>query len=205
MKPNPIRSVLVATDLTPASDDVLGSAARLARATGARLHVIHAFDLEPSGYPGIDGTAPTFQGRIAEAHQRLNTQLAHTLPKGMQVASREIVIYAAHRAIVERAAAVQADVIVLGPHRDRSAGLLGTTADRVIRSASCPCLIVRRPLKLPLRRVLVPIDLSEPAAGALAAALEWCERLGPADADLLLPPVQLDVVHVIPRFLDCDE
>jgi nucleotide-binding universal stress UspA family protein len=52
--------------------------------------------------------------------------------------------------------------------------------------------------------VLVPIDLSDPAVGALAAALGWCGRLGPADAELLLPPVQLDVVHVIPRFLDCD-
>lgn len=205
MKPNPIRSVLAATDLTPASDDVLGSAARLARAAGARLHVIHAFDLELSAYPGIDGAAPTFPGRIAEARERLDAQLAHTLPKGMRAESREVVIYAAHRAILERAVAVRADVVFLGPHRDRSAGLLGTTADRVIRSAPCPCLVVRRPLQLPLRRVLVPIDLSDPAAGALTAALGWCERLGPADAELLLPPVQLDVVHVIPRFLDCDE
>ncbi|HEX6374017.1 MAG TPA: universal stress protein [Longimicrobium sp.] len=205
MRPNPIRSVLAATDLTPASDDVLGSAARLARAAGARLHVIHAFDLELSAYPEIDGSAPTFPGRIAEAHERLDAQLAHTLPEGMEADSREIVIYVAHRAILDRAAQVQADVIVLGPHRDRSAGLLGTTADRVIRSAPCPCLVVHHPLTLPLRRVLVPIDLSDPAAGALATALGWCERLGPADAALLLPPVQLDVVHVIPRFLDCDE
>ena len=136
VRPNPIRSVLAATDLTPASNDVLGSAARLAQAAGARLHVIHAFDLELSAYPGIDGAAPTFPGRIAQAHERLDAQLAHTLPERMEAASREIVIYAAHRAILERAEAVGADVIVLGPHRDRSAGLLGTTADRVIRSAS---------------------------------------------------------------------
>jgi universal stress protein E len=205
VKPNPIRSVLAATDLTPASDDVLASAARLARAARARLHVIHAFDLELSPYPDVDGRAPTFPGRIAQAHERLDAQLARARPGRTTVASLEVVIYAAHRAILERAAAVQADVVVLGPHRDHAAGLLGTTADRVVRSAPCPCLVVRRPLEIPLRRVLVPIDLSDPAAGALAAAIGWCERLGPADAELLLPPVQLDVVHVIPRFMDCDE
>jgi universal stress protein E len=200
VKPNPIRSVLAATDLTPASDDVLGSAARLARASGARLHVIHAFDLELSAYPGIDGSAPTFQGRIAEAEERLGRQLARTLPEGMQASSRELVIYVAHRAIVDRAAQVQADVIVLGPHRSRTSGLLGTTADRVIRSAPCPCLVVRRPLELPLWRVMVPMDLSPPSLGALDTALEWVDGLGAGTGDLPIPAAGVEVVHVIPRF-----
>jgi nucleotide-binding universal stress UspA family protein len=201
VKPNPIRSVLAATDLTPASDDVLGSAARLARASGARLHVIHAFDLELSAYPDIDGSAPTFQGRIAEAEERLGRQLERTLPEGMQASSREIVIYVAHRAIVDYAAQVQADVIVLGPHRSPGAGVLGTTADRVIRTAPCPCLVVRRPLELPLWRVLVPMDLSAPALGALDMALGWVDALGAGTAELPISTVELDVVHVIPRFV----
>lgn len=201
VKPNPIRSVLAATDLTPASDDVLGSAARLARASGARLHVIHAFDLELSAYPGIEGSVPTFQGRIAEAEERLGRQLARTLPEGMEASSREVVIYVAHRAIVDRAAQVQADVIVLGPHRNRTSGLLGTTADRVIRSAPCPCLVVRRPLELPLWRVLVPMDLSAPAGRALDTALGWVDGLGAGNGDLPVSAAEVEVVHVIPRFL----
>lgn len=200
VKPNPIRSVLAATDLPPGSDDVLGSAARLARASGARLHVIHAFDLELSAYPGIDGSAPTFQGRISEAEERLARQLARTLPGGMEVASREIVIYVAHRAIVDRAAQVQADVIVLGPHRSRTSGLLGTTADRVIRSAPCPCLVVRRPLELPLWRVMVPMDLSPAALGALDTALGWVDGLGAGSGDPPIPAAEVQVVHVIPPF-----
>ncbi|HEX2209093.1 MAG TPA: universal stress protein [Longimicrobium sp.] len=202
MQPNSIRSVLAATYLTPASDDVLGGAARLARATDARLHVIHAFDLELSAYPGVEGGAPTFQGRMAQAEERLSAQLGQTVPGGMEAASREIVIYTAHRAILERAAQVRADVIVLGAHRHRGAGLLGTTADRVIRAATCPCLVVRRPLGLPLRRVLVPVDLSAPARGALAEALRWSEALGAADPDLPLARVEVEVVHVMPRALE---
>ena len=39
-----IRSILVATDLTPASDEVVRAAAGIAAARGADLHLLHAFD-----------------------------------------------------------------------------------------------------------------------------------------------------------------
>src|SRR5690606_15872693 len=103
-----------------------------------------------------------------------------------EVASREVEIYVAHKAILDRAAAVEADLIVIGPHRRRAVGdaFLGSTADRVIRSAGAPCLVVRGPLSLPLRRVVVPIDLSEPAQRALDAALRWSDALRPHEDDL---------------------
>ncbi|HEX7243092.1 MAG TPA: universal stress protein, partial [Longimicrobiaceae bacterium] len=94
--------------------------------------------------------------------------------------------------------------LVLGPHRTRPVGdrFLGTTADRVSRSAAAPCLVVRGELRLPLHRVLVPFDLSEPARGALDAALGWLDAFGARDSASGLPDVQLDVVHVIPRLLE---
>jgi nucleotide-binding universal stress UspA family protein len=195
-----IHAVLAATDLTEGSDEVLRAAAALADAAGASLHVVHAFDLDLTAYPELDGT-PTFQGRIARAEEALAAQLARTVPDGAGAASRQVVVYVAHRAILDRAAEVRADVIVLGPHRGRAHAdrLLGTTADRVIRSAACPCLVVRGPLALPLRRVVVPLDLSDPARGALATAAGWVEAFGAGDPDLALPDVELDVVHVVPR------
>ena len=200
MQPTPILNVLAATDLTAASDEVLRSAAALASAMGARLHVIHAFDLELLAYPELDEALPTFPDRIAQAETALARQLQRALPAGFEAASLQVVIYVAHRAILDRAADVRADVIVLGPHR-RAPGdrLLGTTADRVIRSAACPCLVVRAPLSLPLRRVVAPLDLSDPARGALSAALGWIVALGASDPDLALPDAELDVVHVVPR------
>jgi nucleotide-binding universal stress UspA family protein len=44
-------------------------------------------------------------------------------------------------------------------------------------------LIAAQPLRLPLERVLVPIDLSETARGALLVGLSWASalRAGPAD------------------------
>lgn len=201
-----LRSVLAATDLGPSGAAVLRAAAQLAAAAGAELHVVHAFDLDLAAYPEAHPDRPTFQGRIAGAQAQLAAQLREALPGGAEAASREVVIFTAHRAILDRAGQVRADVIVLGPHRGSGVAsrVLGTTADRVIRSAKCPCLVVRAPLALPLRRVVVPLDLSDPARGALETALAWTDAVGRRDPGGALE-AELDVVHVVPRLFESGE
>ena len=53
-----------------------------------------------------------------------------------------------------------ADLLVIGAHRGPSleAKILGTTADRLIRAAEVPCLIVRHEVPIPARLIGVPID-----------------------------------------------
>jgi nucleotide-binding universal stress UspA family protein len=46
-----------------------------------------------------------------------------------------------------------------------------------VARAFAPCLVTARPLRLPLERVLAPIDLSETARGALLVALSWASAL----------------------------
>lgn len=198
-----IESILVATDLTEVSDEVLRAAAALAALTGAKLHVLHAFDFQALPYSDAYLARATFQGRIDDAKRALDEQIHRTVPSAVNVASRDVVIFVAHRAILEHAEAVGADLIVLGPHRQRARGdaFLGSTADRVIRTADVPCLVVRGPLSLPLRRVMVPLDLSSPALGALDVALEWSEALRPNEDDEPLGP-RVTVLHVIPRVFD---
>jgi nucleotide-binding universal stress UspA family protein len=98
---------------------------------------------------------------------------------------------------------VSADLVVLGPHR--KGGLeqrfLGSTADRVVRSADVPCLVVRCHLNLPLRRVVVAVDLSDPAREALDLALDWGWQLGAGDAPSVGPALDVHVVHVLPAAL----
>src|SRR5690606_320093 len=105
--------------------------------------------------------------------------IGRTVPSGVTVASREVVIFLAHKAIVARALDVSADLIVLGSHRARTGdAILGSTADRVIRTAAVPVLILRGRLSLPLRSVVAPVDLSEPARAALDQAVSWTAALG---------------------------
>jgi len=195
-----VGSILAATDLTEGSDVVLRAAGWLARALCAELHVVHALEFPFADFPGLRGTTASFRDRAGEAVEFLDEQIARTLPPGTVAASRQVLIRRAPRAIFDRAREVEADLVVLGPHRSRGRadGFLGTTADRVIRSSDTPCLIVRENLSLPLRRVVVPLDLSEPSRGALDLALAWSGALGASDPDSGLPGTELQVMHVIP-------
>jgi nucleotide-binding universal stress UspA family protein len=191
-------AILAATDLTPASDEVLRAAGAVAARTGATLHVLHAFDLPPA-----EGeTAPaTFGDRIERAEREMERQVARCVPQDVAVGSRKLDIYAAHRAILDRAVDVGASLVVLGPHRrgGMALGVLGTTAERVLHGARVPVLVVRGAMRLPLRAVLAPQDASERAGGALEVGLCWAAALGAHDADPPLPAVEVEILHVVAR------
>ncbi|HEU0013018.1 MAG TPA: universal stress protein [Longimicrobium sp.] len=193
------RSILAATDLTPACRPVLRAAGELALRSGGELHVVHAFDFPPSPYLEDTERPDSFLGRIADAERALRVQVLEAVPAGVRLGELRVEIYAAHRAVAYWAAAVEADVVVIGPHvrRDLELPFLGGTADRLLRTLEAPCLVVRGPLRLPLRRVLVPMDASEWARAALQVGLAWAGSLG----DEAEGPVSVDVLHVAPREL----
>jgi nucleotide-binding universal stress UspA family protein len=172
-----LRTLLAATDLTDASLHAVRIAAELARLAGARLHVVHAA-AEPDAEAGR-----VLAGRLREVG---------VMPE--RLASVRVEREPAHAAVVRRADEVEADAIVLGPHGGDG---LGSTADRVVRTAGVPCLVLPGPLRLPLGRVLAPVDLSAASRGSLLAALTWTSALrrraahGPGATELC-------VLHVAP-------
>ena len=198
-----IGTILVGSDLTEASDAVVAAAAGIAAGQGAALHILHAFDIPSRAAPaqGPEGRA-SFPERIARAEEALDRQIERVVtPAGAKVGSRRVEIFVAHRAITDAAEGLGADLIVVGAHSHKRMGdeLLGSTADRVVRAANVPCLVVRAPLALPLRRVIAPVDRSRAALGALEVALEWTGVLGAEGG------ASLTVLHVLPRALDIPE
>lgn len=190
----PIRRILVATDLSPRSDALVRAGAALAATVGAELHLLYSFELTSA--PGESAPA-TFPERVAQAEQALRDQVERAVPSQVEVASGEVVIYAAHKAILDRAEAVSADLIVLGAHRKRATGdvLLGTTADRVVRTSPVPVLVMRGELRFPLGRVVAPIDLAHPARESLDYAAWWASSLGrSADGG---EQTELRILHVV--------
>jgi nucleotide-binding universal stress UspA family protein len=200
MKALEIRSILVATDLLNTSDAVVASAHALAERSGADLHVLTALEIPTLPYPGT-GTVIDFQRQIHDARRALLDQVKRALPPGAEVASHSVAVDPAPRAILARAEEVAADLIVIGPHRPRAfrGPILGNTADRILRSSRVPVLVLSDPLPLPLRTVVAPVDLSDPARGALDQAFVWSASLGDTDTDSGLPGVGLRVIHVIPK------
>jgi len=191
-----IRSILVATDLTEASDPVVRAASALVGVAGAELHVVHALELPVLPYSGPDRAVAQIEGRRAAAEEGVLEQCARAAPNAAPAASVEVVAGPVYAAVLERADAVDADLIVLGPHRLRPFAdrLIGSTADRVIRTSHVPCLLVRGAFDLPLRRVMVPTDLSDASNAAIEVALRWAGSLGAADSG-----AAVQVMHIVPR------
>jgi nucleotide-binding universal stress UspA family protein len=77
--------------------------------------------------------------------------------------------------IVEHAQSLAADLIVMGTHGRGGMAhlLLGSVAERIVRTAACPVLTIRSAVRQPIRRILVPTDFSATSD----AALEWAELL----------------------------
>lgn len=165
-----LRTVLVATDHTPASDAALETARRLVEASGATLHVAHV------AAPDTPAEArQTADGALGRAGPTARQQRYHML-NGDPAAQ-----------ISGLANRLDADLIVLGRHGDagshRPGRKLGSTAYAVITTSAAPCLVVRRALDLPLRRALVATDFSEAARGALLVGLSWTSALRSREAD----------------------
>jgi nucleotide-binding universal stress UspA family protein len=168
-------TVLVATDLDRSSDAALQTAQRLASAAGASLHVIHV---------GV-GPTDTVRRVLRRAGVVADESKIHVLPG----APAETI-----RLLADR---ITADVTVVGPHRkrrDARDAALGGTASAVVAGAYAPCLVVTHPLRLPVERVLVPIDLSDTARGALLVGLSWASALRGPSIDK--QPTTLTAVHV---------
>ena len=170
-----LRTVLVATDLTTTSHLALEAGRKLAAASGASLHVAHV--APPGDQPAPDdvasaGHAHGLRAAISHGDAPASDERFHMLTGEPAVA------------IASLASSIGADLIILGRHRDSTPGeRVGSTAYAVIAHASAPCLVIKRPLALPLWRVLVATDFSETARGALVVALAWASALrarGPA-------------------------
>jgi nucleotide-binding universal stress UspA family protein len=155
-----LNTVLVAVADDDASRAGVRAAAALAKSAGAALHAVHV----------TDDSAVTPETVTKSALDGVDARL-HIVPGSVGNSIR---------ALADR---LQADVIVLGPHRgDAHAGrdgALGATALAVVTNASAPCLIVSHSIELPLHKLLAPVDLSDTSKGALLVALSWASALRP--------------------------
>jgi nucleotide-binding universal stress UspA family protein len=179
MRPLALATVVAATDLSPSSDIALATGHQLANAAGAALHVVHVYDSSSHGDDAASARM-TLARSVADIIRRAG------IPEGR--AKVHVVAGDPAEAIRAVSAEVRADVIVVGPPRGATqsgdARRLGGTARAIAVGACAPCLVAVQPLPLPLKRVLVPVDLSDTARGAQLVGLSWASalRAGAADA-----------------------
>lgn len=141
-------NVLVATDFGEAATAAFHHAREVARAFGARLHVLHVVeDLNATAAVG-SVTGLDFTRRQMELEVEARDRLRAMLDDDLRSAGTETVVMTSNRpagAILRYAEDANIDLIVLGTHGRHgfSEFFMGSVAQQVVRRAQCPVLTLR--------------------------------------------------------------
>jgi nucleotide-binding universal stress UspA family protein len=192
-----LKSVLIATDLSPASAKPLDHALGIASHYGAKLYVAHVVSTVPYLIAGPQALALAYDG-ASQSIQQLQSDLLHD--KSAKGLDREFIIR--YGPVWQQLEAIifqqQIDLLVVGTHARRGIEkvLLGSVAEQAFRDASCPVLTVGphsyldRRVELPgeIRTYLFATDFSEASLRALPQAVSLTRQ---TRAKLIL-------LHVVP-------
>lgn len=178
-----LKSLLFATDFSPASQAALPYAAAIARRYGARLSLVHVVRPQvwapaPPEWVPIESDVPR-QAALAEMAKLEQSPLLAGI---------------AHQASVEEGAVWEnlarlireqdTDLLVIGTHGRRGLQklLMGSVAEELFRLASCPVLTVGPVVPPPgeraaeFRRILYATDFSSESQSALPYALSLAQE-----------------------------
>jgi nucleotide-binding universal stress UspA family protein len=140
-----LRTILYPTDFSEPSHAALHYAVQLAHDYGARLIVLHA--VETLGPENVTYGEAVSQPQPASYRQRLWEDLHRIQAPDSQVPVEYVLSEDEPvTAILHTAATNECDLIVLGSHGRHGLWRLlgGSVAERVVREAACPVLVVKR-------------------------------------------------------------
>jgi nucleotide-binding universal stress UspA family protein len=141
-----IRHILCPVDFSPPSAAALRYAVELAQRFDAEVTAVHAFHVPAYAMPDGSFSLPVnwTQPVIESAGRELDEFVARA-PHDNVVFHTRVVEGMPHARINETAAELGADMIVMGTHGRSGLShlLLGSVAERVVRTASVPVLTIR--------------------------------------------------------------
>ena len=146
----PMKHVVVATDFSDIAEHALDRAVSLAAQLGASITIVHSYELPMLSLPDgvVVATAEMMVTIVAAAQQHLDKTVKRLAEQGVTVKSvlRSGVPW---EEINDVAHAESADLIVIGTHgrRGLARALMGSVAERVVRTSKLPVLVV--PIELP--------------------------------------------------------
>lgn len=182
-----LRQLLAVTDFSAPSRHAAERAAMIAREQGAALELMHVQERRALDHVrelfGSDDPAVLTQLHD-QAHDALTTIGAHLHQRHGVGASLRVDTTPLLQGIVDRADALDAELIALGA---RGAGfvrraVLGGTAERLLRKLTRPLLVVRQTPHVPYQRLLVAVDFSSWSLPAVQLA----RQVAPAAQIVLL-------------------
>ncbi|MCY7369424.1 MAG: universal stress protein [Polaromonas sp.] len=142
------KHLLVPVDSSSSSGQAVQKALGLAQACGSTVTAIYVVD--PYAFSGVGadfsyGQAEYLEAASLEAEQALKATRAVFERQGVTIATSLVEGHAVYRGILETAAAVGADLIVMGSHGRRGLEklLLGSVTSQVLSHTHLPVLVIR--------------------------------------------------------------
>jgi nucleotide-binding universal stress UspA family protein len=185
------KKILFATTASPACDNAAKVAFDLEMKWDAKLFVFHVLGVPTRGYSPFVTDVRTGETEQIDPDYAdwVKEEMKHTygsLLKDSDNSVLEAVIGVPHREILRKARKEDVDLIVMGAHtRDEDIGaaryrsVVGSTMQKVAKSARCPVVIISRPCttcwKL-FSNILIGTDFSK----ASTSAFLWAAKLAKA-------------------------
>lgn len=137
--------ILVPTDFGEAATRAVDYAVELARPLGADIVLLHTFELPLIGFPdgAMVATAELTSRIVAAAQEALDKEVASRKDAGVPI--RAVLRQGdAWQMVLASAKEAGANLIVMGTHGRRGLprALIGSVAEKVVRTAPVPVLIV---------------------------------------------------------------
>jgi nucleotide-binding universal stress UspA family protein len=142
--PLKIGTILAPTDYSATSIKAIAYAVSLAMRCESKITLLHV--IAPLPYPADMAYLPLGRGFPMEpSRKELELFAKRTVPEALldEVAVR---VGVPHETITEFARTAKTDLIIMGTHghSDFTHVFMGSTAERVVRHAPCPVLVLRR-------------------------------------------------------------
>ena len=193
--PVAVRNILFTTDFTEASSKALKYTEAIARHFQASVTSTHVLRASVADWPKF-GTDPEYKKLYAKTKEMLDNvgrQLDQAGFKADEVLFEGDPVDCIVKAIQHR----RVDLLVLGTHgsRDLERLVLGSTAEEILRKASCPVLTVGPNVPDPcqgtvlFRRVLLATDFTPESAAAVPYAFAFAAE----------PSSHVTICHVLPE------
>jgi len=144
-----IRNILVPTDFSAGSRAALDCARELASALGASLHVMHVIESPFAIGAYMEMYAPPPASYFEEMETASNAQLDELLPadekEKFHAVLTTIIGLPAQEILARLQQQPAIDLVVMATHGRGGVArlMMGSVADRVVRSAPCPVLTVK--------------------------------------------------------------
>src|SRR5271170_250227 len=193
------KKVLLATDFSPASDAAFKTAVRVCTALRANLVILHVFEYSDAVPPECGGQLVELDSIYQSALDSLNNALEIAKKAGIN-AEASMKSGMAAVSILKTIELTQVDLAILGTNAIHGFErmVFGSTAEEVLRQASCPVLTVGPRASQPTETfpfggpVVFATDFNRTTTPVIRYAASLCE----------MTKSPLHCLHVLPRTLE---